>query len=512
MAKRFAFGPFLLDVARGTLTRDGSAVAVGQRGLRILQALLEAQGEAVTKVELMEFGWSGLVVEDSNLSVQIAALRKLLGPTREGSDWIVTVPRLGYRLVGATAVEATMLEPIDTDVSDHGGRPTIAVLPFINLSDDASQDYFADGVTEDIMAALTRFRWFSVAGRNASYVYKIKRVDPRTVAHELGVRYLLEGTVRKSDGRIRISTQLVDAAGGTCLWADHHDFALVDVFTVQDTIAQQVVGSIEPELLKREGGLAACRRTGTVTGWELVAQGSWFFHHVTEPTHLRARELFRQARDIDPELTEARVWLGRVNTGLVAYAWSRDPAEDLQEGLTAALQAVQMDERNPYAHYALAIVSVYTESFALSIRAAEKAIELSPSFALGHLVLGMASLFSGDAAKAVDCLERGLRLNRYDPQNFIWCNVLALAYLFNGQAEEALQRAIAALKVRPTWRSSIETAAACCVALGHIDAARQWVHPLENVPRAPGDALQPLWRCNPRLDDEMRRLLATISP
>lgn len=508
MARQFAFGPFLLDAARGTLTRHGSALAVGQRGLRVLQALLDAQGEVVGKAALMEFAWPGLVVEESNLSVQIAALRKLLGSTGAGSDWIVTVPRAGYRLVGATAVDNPSLEPIDAGAADHGGRPSIAVRPFLTLSDDASQEYFTDGVTEDIIAALTRFRWFSVTGRNASHADPLKQADAGTVGRALGVRYLLEGTVRKSGHRIRISAQLVDAAGGSCLWADHYDFDLVDVFAVQDTIAQQVVGALEPALLKSEGGFAAHRRRGTATGWDLVAQGSWFFHHLTQPTHLKARELFRQVCQIDPESTEARLWLGRVNAGLVAYGWSEDPAKDLQEGLDAALEAVRLDEKSPYAHYALAIVGVYTESFALAIRAAEKAIELSPNFALGHLVLGMASLFSGHAGKAAECLERGLRLNRYDPQNVVWYNVLALACLFDGQAEAGLLSAKAALKIRPTWRSSAEAAAACCAALGRTDEFRQWERQLSSLPKASGDALQPLWRCNPHWADAMRRLLA----
>lgn len=513
MAKRFAFGPFLLDAARGTLTRDGSALAVGQRGLRILQALLDADGDVVPKAALMALAWPGLVVEDSNLSVQVAALRKLLGSPTAGTDWIVTAPRIGYRLVGATVVEDAILQPMEPGAADHGGRPTIAVLPFTNLSDESAQEYFADGVTEDIIAALTRFRWFSVTGRNASHVYKVKRADAKIAARELGVRFLVEGSVRKLGERVRISAALVDALGGQCLWADHHDydFGIPDAFDVQDTIAQQVAGAIEPELLKSVGGLAAHRRSGSVTGWDLVAQGSWFFHHVTKPTHIKARELFRQAGQVDAELTEARLWLGRVNAGLVAYGWSESPAEDLREGLAAALQAVQMDEKNPYAHYALAIVNVYSESFTLAIRSAEKAIELSPSFALGHLVHGMASLFSGSAGEAVVSLERGLRLNRYDPQNFIWYNVLALAYLFTDQAEEALRRAVAALKIRPTWRSSMQTAAACCAAIGNADAARHWLHQVASLPGTPGDELQPLWRSNPLWADEVHRLLASAS-
>lgn len=509
MTRRYAFGPFLLDAARGTLTRDGAALAVGQRGLRILQALLAAGGVPVTKAELMAAAWPGLVVEDSNLSVQVAALRKLLGPApgEAAAEWIVTVPRTGYRMPEVAAVEDAQLAPPDHAPPEPGGRPGIAVLPFTHLGDNPAQEYLADGVTEALITALTRFRWFSVAGRGASQVYKLRAVDSRVAAAELGVRYLVEGSVRKDGVRLRIAAQLVDAHGGRCLWADQYELADAGLFEVQDTIAQQVAGAIEPELLKTIGGPGAGRRGASVSSWDLVAQGAWLFHHVTRPTHLKARELFRQARQVDPELTEAHLWLGRVSAGLVAYEWTGDPAHDLREGQAAALQAVALDEKNPYAHYALAIVSNYADEFDLASRSAEKAIELNPSFALGHLVHGMAALFAGRAADAVQSLERGLRLNRYDPQNFVWSNILALAYLFGDDAERALKSATVSLQVRPTWRSAMRTAAAACAALGRHEQAAQWTRRWAETSALSADALGPLWRCNPAWAQRMQRLV-----
>lgn len=510
MAKRFAFGPFLLDSARGTLTRDGAAVAVGLRGLRILQALLEAGGEPVCKADLMRFAWPGLVVEDNNLSVQVTALRKLLDtPTRAGTQWIVTVPRVGYRLPDTAAIEETQLAPLDHGLLDPGGRPAIAVLPFTHAGDDAAQEYVADGVTEALITALTRFRWFTVTGRNASHVYKLRPADGGTAA-ELGVRYLVEGSVRRSGARVRISARLVEAPSGACLWAEQYDVDDAALFEVQDRIAHQVAGAIEPELLKSSGSLAARRRVGSVSAWDLVAQGSWHFHHVTRPTHLRARELFRQASLIDPELAEAQLWIGRVNAGLVAYGWSDDPVADLQEGRRAALEAVQLDERNPYTHYALAIVSNYADDFALALRSADKAIELSPSFALGHLVRGMAALFSGQVADAARSLEHGLKLNRFDPQNFVWYTLLALALLFDGQPESALEHAVAALKVRPTWCPALRIAAAASAASGRSASAAGWVRLWSQVPAGPADALQPLWRNNPQWVHQISRLLEAV--
>jgi tetratricopeptide (TPR) repeat protein len=232
---------------------------------------------------------------------------------------------------------------------------------------------------------------------------------------------------------------------------------MTEVFAVQDEIAERVAGAIEPELLKTEGAQAAARHTGNMNAWDLVRRGTWYFHRVTHETHLKARELFRQACKLDPDLPEAHVWLARVSAGVVPYGWSENPVADLQEGSEAALRAIQLDERNPYAHYALAIVSVFSGQFEQSISAARRAIDISPSFALGHLVLGMALLFSGRAAEAITPLEYGLRLSPNDPQNFVWFNVLALARLFSGRPEAGLEAAAtphALLAAPRCWKCS----------------------------------------------------------
>src|SRR4029079_4151856 len=452
MSTGLAFGPFILDTQRGRLRREGRPVAVSSKGLRLLEAFLAAPGEGLTKTELMRRGWGEASVEESNLSVQIAALRKQLGPTADGGDWIVTVPRVGYRFVGQLPQEQPAKSAAATQPpAEQAHRPSIAVLPFANLGGEKDQDYLADGITEDIITALTRFRWFFVIARNSSFAYKDKPLDAKQIAQELGVRYLLEGSVRKSDQRIRISAQLVEAASANHIWAERYDLELTEVFAVQDEIAERVAGAIEPELLKTEGVQAAARHTGNMTAWDLVRRGTWHFHQVTRENHLKARELFRQACRLDPELPEAHLWLGRVSAGLVAYGWSDTPIADLQEGVEAALRAVQLDERNPYFHYALAMVSVYSERFEQSIGAARKAIEISPLLALGHLVLGMALLFSGRATEAIAPLEYGLRLRHDDPANFVWFNVLALARLFSGRREAALEAAARAVQVRPNW-------------------------------------------------------------
>jgi TolB-like protein len=505
--RRYAFGPFAFDADHGSLTRDGITIAIGGRGLALLKVLLTAGGEVVSKAVLMDAAWPGLVVEESNLSVQIAALRKLLGPLADGSEWIKNVPRVGYRFARTTGAEEPERRTQSDDEDAGAGKPTIAVIPFANVGDEIEQEYFADGITEDTITALARFRWFFVIARNSSFVYKGKPIDAKQVAHELGVRYLLEGSVRKSGQAVRISARLVDATTSTQIWAERYDLEVTEVFAIQDEIAERVAGAIEPELLKSESNLAAARHTGNMTAWDLVRQGTWRFHQVTRPTHMQARELFRQACQLDPRLSEAHSWRARVNAGVIAYGWSEDPFADGQEGLEAALRAIYLDEKNPYAHYALAIVSVYSNAMEQAIPAAEKAIELSPSFALGHLVLGMAQLYSGRASDAMAPLQRGLKLSPHDPQNPVWFNVLALAQLFAREPESALQTAMRALRDRPDWRQTLETMACCYATIDMWDDARRCVRQMAQLQRPSGDALAPLKERNPQWRDQMVDLL-----
>jgi tetratricopeptide (TPR) repeat protein len=337
---------------------------------------------------------------------------------------------------------------------------------------------------DDIITALTHMRWLFIIARNSSFTYKGRGVDVKQVGRELGVRYVLEGGVRKSANRIRITAQLIDAITGAHIWAERYDRDLTDIFAVQDEITERVAGAIEPELLKVEGG-AAISRTENLNAWDLVRQGMWHFHQIRRETHFRARELFREALKLDPKLPEAHLWLGRVNGGLLAYGWSNNRAADLREGTEAAVKAVQLDERNPYAHYALAITSVFAGAVERAIRAAETAIELSPSFALGHLALGFARLNAGRAAEAVGPFEHGLRLSPFDPQNFVWLGSLALAQYFAGSQEAALQTAMRALSIRPGWVPTLETLAICCAALERLDEARAFVEQMRQLEKPP---------------------------
>ena len=230
-AQKLAFGPFVLDLGAGALSRHGAPVPTSYRGLLLLTAFLKRPGENLSKSDLMEAAWPGLAVEESNLSVQIASLRKLLGETPEGSDWIATVPRVGYRFAGAVE---PLAEPGAEEPEE--AAPSIAVLPFENLGQEVEQQYFADGLAEDIITRLSRLRWLFVSARNSSFTFR-GALDVREIGRVLGVRYVLNGSVRRSGQRLRIGAQLSDASTGRQVWAERYDVELADFFALQDQIA-----------------------------------------------------------------------------------------------------------------------------------------------------------------------------------------------------------------------------------------------------------------------------------
>ena len=504
---RVAFGTFVLDMARGGLFRDGRPVPVNHKGISLLATLLRTPGEVVDKATLMDAAWPGMAVEESNLSVQIAALRKLLGAAPDGSGWIATVPRVGYRFAGSVSSADDQGQGVDPAEA----RPVIAVLPFGIASEQSGKDYLADGITDDIITALARYRWFRVVVRGSAFALRDTSIEADKAAHQLGARYALHGSVRHSDQRLRISAQLIDAKDGTHLWAERYDLALADLFAIQDEIAERVVAAIEPELLKSESRLAVARHTGNMTAWDLVRQGMWHFHKVTREGHRTARELFRRACTIDPDLPEAHSWLGRVSAGIVAYGWSDDAIADGREGTNAATRAVALDPRDPYSHYSFAIVSCYAGSANTAALAAQSAINLNPSFALGHLVLGMARLFDGDAQRAVVALGHGLTLNPNDPQNAAWYILLAYAQLFAGGPDDALDSASKALAVRPVFSPTFEALACCTAALGRLDDARRWANRMQEVDGPENHFIAPIKAQQPQYAQRITQLLQKVS-
>ncbi len=315
------------------------------------------------------------------------------------------------RPVRVYEIDPTLEAPVPVAALQSGtlalpDKPSIAVLPFANMSGDVEQDYFADGLTEDLITALAKFRWFFVIARNSSFAYKGRAATVQQVGRELGVRYVLEGSTRRLGGRIRVVAQLVEAETGHHLWADRYDRNVAELFEVQDEIVDRVAGAIEPEMLRSEALRARDKTPETLTAWDLIFRGMWHFYQVTRDHHLRARDAFRKAVGAAPEMAEGYTWLARCTAGLLFYGWSNDEQSDADEGWRAALRAVRLAPADPYAHYAVGMMSIGTDQPDRAMEAAQRALDLSPSFALGYLQLGFGRLFAGRAAQAVEPLQR----------------------------------------------------------------------------------------------------------
>jgi TolB-like protein len=299
------FGPFRLDVERRLLFRNSAAVPLRSRGADILCALAAAPGKLVTKDELMARVWPRETVGENTLQVHVSALRKALGEDVGGQRFIATVPGRGYRFIAEPAARATA-SGIVADATPElalPDKPSIAVMPFENMSGDREQDYFADGITEDIITALSRMRWLFVIARNSTFTYKGRNVDLKQVGRDLGVRYVLEGSVRKAGNRVRITGQLVDATTGAHLWADRFDGELTYVFDLQDQVTVSVVSAISPMLEEAEIERAKRKPTENLTAYDYFLRAMACMYQWTREGNEEALHLFHRAIELDWPLT-----------------------------------------------------------------------------------------------------------------------------------------------------------------------------------------------------------------
>jgi TolB-like protein len=323
------FGEFRLDPRRGVLFRKDergvfAPLIMGSRALGILGALVERAGEVVSRTELIAAVWPGTAVEDSNLNVQIVALRRIHDRKRTGESSIQTVPGRGYRFAAPVArVAANAAAPSASGVAPRPDKPSLAVLPFQNMSGDPEQEYFADGMVEEIITALSRIRWLFVVARNSSFIYKGRALDVKEVGRELGVRYVVEGAVRRASGSLRISVQLIDAMSGVHLWADRFDGALADVFELQDNVASRIAGVIEPALQAAETARSADRPTNDLTAYDLYLRAyEIFFASATLiPEALRLLERARSALRAGPRLGRGLQASPRRGMGRAPIPW-----------------------------------------------------------------------------------------------------------------------------------------------------------------------------------------------
>jgi len=349
-------------------------------------------------------------------------------------------------------------------------KPSIAVLPFANMSGDSEQEYFADGMTEDIITSLSRFRSLFVIARNSTYAYKGKSPDVREVARELRVRYILEGSVRRGGDRIRITGQLVDAETGNHLWAERYDRELQDIFAVQDEITQTVVGSIAPELARAERGRATIKRPDSLDAWDLYQRGAahlWDQGEHGQPRELeKALKYFSDSTALDPRFSQAYSGIAFCHFYDVLFGLTDDREGSIESGFGAARKAVKLDQRDSFAYGILAGIQILNREPEEAIRTGEIAIKHNPSHAQSLLYLGMALVVGGKASKGVQQLDAARDLSPND--TFIgpamaWT---AIGYLVQGKFKEAADWAKKSLDIP---RTQIWGNIALVSALGHLD-------------------------------------------
>jgi len=363
-------------------------------------------------------------------------------------------------------VESTLR---DVELSD---KPSIAVLPFTNMSGDPAQEYFSDGITEDIITALSYFRTFPVIARNSTFTYKGRPVRVQQVAAELGARYVLEGSVRRAGDRIRITAQLVNAENGHHVWADRFDSTLDDIFEIQDEISRKIVATIQPELAHAELEKAVVKRPENLTAWDLMLRGMALTNKHTLEDHGSAQQIFKAAIDLDPHYAETWAWLAWSCLAEISLVGTEERQGLLEEGFQAATRAVELDDRSSFAHYVLGVAYAWNEQYARSIGEAEKAVALNPYNAQACMGLGNRLDLVGRSAEGINKMEKGLGLSPRDPFSPTIMAYLSRARLGQGEPAIALEWIDRAVNLQPDNPDLQYRYAICLAHLDRVDEAK----------------------------------------
>ena len=436
---------------------------------------MEHAGEPVSKDALIEAAWPGVTVEESNLTVQIAALRRAFGEEPGGENWIETLPRRGYRYVGpvtapvdsgpaaAVALSASALPLPD--------QPSIAVLPFQNLSGDPQQDYFADGVVEDIITGLSRIKWLFVIARNSSFTYKGRAVDVKQVGRELGVRYVLEGSLRKAGERVRISAQLIEAETNGHLWAERYDRPLENIFALQDEITLSVIGAIEPSLREAEIERVKRKRPDNLDAYDFVLRA---LPHVTAAMPddaAKAVPLLERALALDADYAAAHGYLAWCHEILFVRAGHNPENRAAAIRHARAAVASGRDDATALALGGFAIAMVEHDR-PTGFDALHRALVLSPSSSSTLFFGATALAYAGEAERAIDWAERALRVSPFDRLTYHSHHALALSHFLRERYEAAADAGRHAVQSSPGFSISHVLLAAALAKLGRDDEAK----------------------------------------
>jgi TolB-like protein/tetratricopeptide (TPR) repeat protein len=476
-----SLGQFRLNLRQRVLTLDGAPVQLGGRARDILCVLASANGEVVSKDELMTRVWPGLVVEENNIQVHISALRKTLDAGKSGQSFVVTVPGRGYRLLDQP-LTATMGSTDARPGPALPDKPSIAVLPFLSMSDDPEQQYFADGVVEEIITALSRFSSLFVIARNSSFTYKSRSVDVKQVGRELGVRYVLEGSVRRDGRRVRITGQLIDASTGAHLWADRFDGELEDIFGVQDRVTVSVVGAIAPKLEQAEIERTKRKPTASMDAYDYFLRGRASFHQWTRDANNEALRSFYKTIEFDPDFASAYGMAAWCYSQRKTNGWIIDPEQEFAETDRLAGRAAELgkDDAVALSSAGFARARVLGDLDA-GVAFIDQALALNPNLAQALYCSGFVRCWLGELEVALEHLRQVMRLSPIDPLMFMMQSGTALAHFLAGRYDEASSWAEKALLQKANSHLALRLAAASSALAGRMEEAQNAVSRLRQL-------------------------------
>jgi TolB-like protein len=484
----FRFSDHTLDVERRELRRGSEPVALEPQVFDLLVYLLRNRDHVVSKDDLIAAIWLGRIVSESTLTSRINAARRAIGDSGEEQRLIRTFARKGFRFVGEVQARAAHeAAPTVANSSEPSrpalplpDRPAIAVLPFTNMTDDPAQDYFSDGISEDIITALSKLRWFFVIARNSSFIYKGKAVHLKQVGDELGVGYVVEGSVRKVGERVRITAQLNDVATGSHIWAERYDRDLADVFAVQDEITEAIVAAIEPQLYAAENFRGRRKPPDSLDAWDLVMRALSHYWRVTRQDNVVAQALLEKATALDPHYGQALGVLATSHTFSAHMGWE-DMAVATPTAERAAAAAMLADGEDPWAHLALGSVHLFARRFDDSLAEFEAALRLNPNFSLAQGYHGLALAYCGQWEAAVRAAQRALRLSPRDPLAAIYCGIAAYAQYVGRNYQEAMRVAREGIRQRSDFVGAHRVLTAAAGMAGEADLARAALQELGRV-------------------------------
>jgi TolB-like protein len=491
---QYVFDDCSLDLDRRELTRAADPVAVGPQVFDLLAFLVRNRERVVSKDDILQAVWGGRIVSESTLTSHINAVRKAIGDSGEEQRLIRTVARKGFRFVGDVR-EAKMPDGAGSSIAKPAqpnelasppltlpDGPSIAALPFQNWSGDPEQDYFADGMVEDIITALSRIRWLFVIARNSSFTYKGQAVDVKQVGRELGVRYVLEGSVRKSGSRVRIAGQLVDTASGAHLWAEHFDGTLDDVFALQDQVAASVVGAIAPTLESAEIERAQRKPTESLDAYDYYLRGMAAFRPGTREATDQAFPIFIRATELDPGYASAYAMAAWCCFWRKVNGWAAGREHEVAEGARLARRAVELGKNDAVAltrgGHALVHLAGDIDG---GIAYIDRALLLNPNLASAWFLGGFVRIWRGEPDEAIERFTRAMRLSPLDPEMFRMQAGVAMAHLMRRRFDAASSWAEKAFRDLPSFLMVVAVIAASHALAGRADDAQRAMDQLRRL-------------------------------